>query len=157
VKIRTTTPADLDAIRQLFYDTVTQVNSRDYEPEQIEAWAAGSEKKEDWTQKMEEQYFLVAEAGDTIVGFCSLTRLGQLDFLYVHKDFQGMGIATKLLDTVIKIAEQMDMEVITSDVSITARPFFEKRGFQLMASQRVNLGGVLLFNFKMAQKVRHNV
>lgn len=74
---------------------------------------------------------------------------GYLDRLYVHKDFQRKGIATAL-------CEELERAVsckITTHASITAKPFFENRGYKVITEQQVNRQNVLLTNFIM-EKVR---
>lgn len=38
---------------------------------------------------------------------------------------------------------------ITSEVSLTARPFFERKGYRVDREQQIDRGGVLLTNFLM--------
>ncbi|RYY29749.1 MAG: GNAT family N-acetyltransferase, partial [Sphingobacteriaceae bacterium] len=84
-----------------------------------------------------------------IAGFASITADGYLDVLFVHKDFQRRGVALSLLNQIKKVAHTPGINRITSDVSITARPFFEKQGFSIVAAQQVALNGVVFDNFKM--------
>ena len=71
-------------------------------------------------------FCFVVEYQKMLVGFASLTDEGALDFLYVHKDFQGKGIATALLKQVERIARKKGMAMLRTEASITARGFFEK-------------------------------
>ena len=84
---------------------------------------------------------LVAEAEGIIVGFADLADDGYLDRLYVHKDWQGRGVATALCDALSGAR--------VTHASLTARPFFEKRGWQVVKEQQVERRGVLLTNFVM--------
>ncbi len=151
MKIRTATIEDLDQIRELFYETITTVNSKDYNPDQVAVWASGYENIEGWTAKINEQQFLVAENDGTITGFGSITNEGYLDFMYVHKDYQGRGIATKLLAKLEMLVNKMELTDLTSDVSITAKPFFLKHGFTVIEEQSVVVNGVTLTNYKMTK------
>lgn len=73
-------------------------------------------------------YFIVAvNQQSQIVGFSSITSQGYLHSMFVHKDFQGKGIATMLLEEIERYAITAGIMRITSEVSLTARPFFEKR------------------------------
>ena len=92
--IRSYRPEDLDEILQLFYDTVHAVNARDYAPEQLDAWADGRADREAWNRSLLEHDTRVALIGETIVGFADMDENGYLDRLYVHRDFQGKGIAS---------------------------------------------------------------
>ncbi len=87
---------------------------------------------------------MVADIDGKVVGFASIDRSGELDLLFVHKDFQGQGIATALCN---KLEE--DFDIITSYASITAKQFFENRGYFLEKKQEVERVGVKLINYKM--------
>ena len=80
----------------LFYDTVHAVNARDYTPEQLDAWAGGAVDLDAWDRSFRAHTTLVAVADGHIVGFGDITGDGYLDRLYVHKDWQGRGVATAL-------------------------------------------------------------
>ena len=75
---------------------------------------------------------------------------GYLDRLYVHKDYQGMGVGTAICDA---LESHIHEGRIYTHASITARPFFEKRGYRLVKEQQVERRGVLLTNFVMEKQV----
>ncbi|RVU01660.1 GNAT family N-acetyltransferase [Mucilaginibacter limnophilus] len=150
--IRRATLEDSEEIRQLFYDTVTAINANDYNAEQVKAWSSGYDNVERWNKRITEQHFFVAGSNGTITGFASLTDDGYLDVFFVHKDHQRQGIAALLLNEIESCAHSIGVKQITSDVSITARPFFEKNGFAVVASQRVEFKDVMFDNYKMAKR-----
>lgn len=45
------------------------------------------------------------------------------------------------------------MESLSADVSITARPFFERRGFEVVTEQHPVTAGVRMTNFHMAKSL----
>ncbi|HAS44375.1 MAG TPA: GNAT family N-acetyltransferase [Microscillaceae bacterium] len=153
MKLRKATPQDLTAILELFKTTVTTINRQDYTPEQIAAWVQSTKNQERWQQRVEQQFFLLVEARDQLVGFGSITATGYLDLLYVHPDFQRMGIAQTLLEALTSYAEGQQAIAITSDVSITARPFFEKNGFLVLQKQENERQGQILVNYKMEKQL----
>lgn len=132
---------DCPALAALFYDTVHTVNARDYTPEQLDAWADGQVDLAAWDASFLAHTTLVAEAEGIIVGFADLADDGYLDRLYVHKDWQGRGVATALCDALPGAR--------VTHASLTARPFFEQRGWQVVKEQQVERRGVLLTNFVM--------
>ncbi len=129
--IRKATLEDNDQIRQLFYDTINNINVRDYNSEQIKLWSSGHLNIEKWNNNITEQYFIVCESNKTITGFSSITDKGYLDFMYVHKDHQGKGIATAMLSELELFADTNNIKEIWAQVSITARPFFKSKGFRI--------------------------
>ncbi|MBD0277694.1 MAG: GNAT family N-acetyltransferase [Flavisolibacter sp.] len=87
--IRQANPDDVVQLRELYFNTITTINAKDYTPEQITAWAATAYRTGSLLRKIRKQYFLVAEwENHQIIGFASLDDSGCLDMLYVHKDFQ---------------------------------------------------------------------
>lgn len=146
MEIREYRHEDCGAMARLFYDTVHTVNSRDYSREQLEAWACGTVDEAAWDRSFREHCTLVAAEGGIVVGFGDMAEDGYLDRLYVHKDYQGRGIAAA-------ICGRLEMQVHSSrywtHASITARPFFEKRGYRVVKEQQVERKGVGLTNFVM--------
>ena len=153
MQLRTATANDVPQIIQLFNGTITTVNSKDYTSEQTTVWSSRGTDTAKWVTKISEQYFIVLEEGAAIIGFASLTALGYLDFMYVHKDHQGRGIASMLLKGLEDKAYQLNIHEIISDVSITAKPFFLSKGFKVLAQQSVNIDSVALTNFKMRKEI----
>lgn len=140
---------DLRGILTLFEDTVAEVNKHDYSASQLEAWKSSSRDRERWLNKISSQYFLVTEENHVITGFASITPEGYLDTMFVHKNHQRKGIAGRLVKALILFAREQDISEIITDASITARPFFEKLGFEVVKKQTVNRKGIAITNFKM--------
>jgi putative acetyltransferase len=145
---------DLPKLQNLFVGTISTVCAEDYNADQIRVWISSVENKQRWIDIVTNQFLVVAESQDTILGFCSLDGGRYLDFLYVHKDFQGQGIAFKLYSAVEDEARKQQISTITSDVSKTAKPFFEKMGFTTVAEQSVVMQGIKLTNYKMTKELK---
>ncbi len=146
--IREYRPPDGKALAELFYDTIHTVNARDYTKEQLDAWAAGAADLEKWNRSFEGHYSLVAVNGETIIGFGDIDPTGYLDRLFVHSDHQREGVAAALCD---RLERAVKGDIVTH-ASITAKPFFEKRGYQVVKEQQVERQGILLTNFVMEKK-----
>lgn len=138
-------PSDCKEITELFYHTVHTVNAKDYTKEQLNVWATGQVDVKKWNQSLQEHYSIVAVENDVIVGFGDIDSTGYLDRLFVHADYQGKGIATAICD----LLEQSAPENITTHASITAKPFFEKRGYKVVKEQQIERQGIFLTNFCM--------
>ena len=119
--IRKYVSTDCKQVADLFYETVHSVNAKDYTIEQLDAWADGSADLEKWDKSFIENYTLVAVEDNCIVGFGDIDRTGYLDMLFVHKDFQGQGIASAICDSLEKT---ITTDKITTHASITAKPFY---------------------------------
>ena len=138
--------ADCEEMAKLFYDTVHEVNIRDYTAEQVNAWADGNIDLAAWDKSFTEHYTVVAEENGVIVGFGDITEGGYLDRLYVHKDYQSKGISTAICDA---LESYPDTDELTVHASITAKPFFISRGYSVVKEQEVVRRGVVLKNFVM--------
>ncbi len=149
ITIRSSRPGDLAEVQRMFAETVSTVCKDDYSEEQILAWVSSIENTRRWMEKLTSQYFLIADYENRIVGFASLEDHDCIDLLYVHKDFQRQGIADRLYSDIEKEAIKRGVNLLTSVVSITARPFFQKKGFETVKKQTNVIHGVEFTNFKM--------
>lgn len=157
MEIRTFHESDIHGIVALFYETVHTVNKKDYTQEQLDAWASKADEElrlKSWKEAMLKNLTYVALNDGQIVGFSDMTREGYLDRLFVHKDFQGRGIASSLVEALETEAETLGIHQLETHASMTAKPFFEHRGYRLVQSQCVERRGVQLVNFKMIKKLR---
>ena len=89
---------------------------------------------------------IVAVKDNRIVGFGDIDTTGYLDRLYVHKDYQNQGIATAICKELEKV---VDVDKITVYASVTAKPFFMSRGYEIRKEQQVIRGGISLTNYVM--------
>jgi putative acetyltransferase len=149
VRVRVYRPGETGSLARLFTDTVRAVNSIDYSPEQIAAWAPEPPDLGHWRQRLSSQKLFVAELDAEITGFAAFEGNGHLDQLYVHHRFQRRGVATALCQRVEQEACSRGIARIFTEASITARPFFEHIGFQMIAPQIVEYRNVSFTNFCM--------
>ena len=150
VRIRGYETGDAGTITRLFYETVRSVNRAHYTDEQVAAWAPEVPDAWGWHDRMSGRLTLVAEEAEGgVIGFAELEEDGHLDMLYVRKDAVGSGIGARLYEAIEREALDLGLGRITTEASITARPFFERRGFRLVREQSVRRRGVALTNFAM--------
>lgn len=147
MEIRRYNRADLTGIIRLFHDTVHNVNIKDYTQEQLDVWAPVNVDMEKWDQTLSEHHAFVAVNDFKIIGFGDIDDSGYLDRLYVHRDYQRQGVATFLCDTLESVVKTG--VIIRTHASITAKPFFEKRGYIVLKEQLVERKGVFLKNYVM--------
>ncbi len=146
MRIRRYEPSDCKDLAELFYNTVHSINAKDYTEEQLNVWATGSVDLEKWNKSLLENFTVIAIENNIIVGFGDIDKSGYLDRLYVHKGYQNKGIATAICDVLEKA---FDVDKISTQASITAKYFFEKRGYKVVKEQKVERKGVLLTNYVM--------
>lgn len=150
--IRIAQLSDALELKSLFQNTVLHINKRDYSKEEVEDWASCGNDLSPIKEMIRTHYFIVATNRlSQIVGFSSITQQGYLHSMFIHKDFQGKGIATLLLHEIERYATTTGIIRITSEVSLTARPFFEKRGYIVEKEQKRKANMLSLTNFWMAK------
>jgi len=150
--IREATISDVDQIRSLFKSAIERTCDKDYNLDQIQAWTRSAEDKAKWERLVEDEYFLVGEK-EAITGFSSLRGSDYINMMYVSPDEQGNGIAKKLLNAISDKALEMGAKELNSDVSETARPFFQKQGYEMVKKNELLLQGVSLFNYRMKKTI----
>lgn len=147
MEIRNYKRDDLAEIISLFRDTVHKVNTKDYTQVQVDVWAPDSIDMDEWDKALSEHYTFVAVNDDVIIGFGDIDVSGYLDRLYVHHDYVRQGVATLIC---AKLESMIDSDkTIVTHASITAKPFFEKRGYRVVKEQLVKRNGVFLKNYIM--------
>lgn len=145
-------PEHINEIAKLFYDTVHTICVKDYSKEQLDAWATGTLDKELWNKSLSEHYTIVVKINGKIVGFGDMDG-NYFDRLYVHKDYQNQGIATTIAEKLEQHASSKGAYKIAVHASITAKTFFEKRGYKIIKEQQVERYGVKLTNFAMEKNL----
>jgi len=151
IKIYRADRQDVGMITQLFRDTIQNVNAIDYPADEIEDWSSWWTEHDKWRERIEEQYFIKALIEDKIVGFSSLAADGYLDFMFTHKDYQRRGIGGNLLRKIERKAKEQGNDLIYSDVSITAKEFFERHGYITEKQQLKKSRNKELINFRMTK------
>ena len=150
--IRAATPRDAAAMARLYHDTIRRVNVRDYAPGQIVAWAGAGPDPAKWEARLATRRTFVACRGGDVLGFAELAAGGHVDAVYVHHAHQGQGIASRLLARIEQEAALRGVDRLYVEASITARPFFERRGFTVVKAQDVARRGVVFRNYRMEKR-----
>lgn len=146
--VRKYQPSDCKELTELFYNTVHTVNAKDYTEEQLDVWAPKKIDLDKWNKSLLEHYSIVAVENNIIIGFGDIDETGYLDHLFVHADYQRMKVATEICN---QLEQAFPGDIITHS-SITARPFFEKRGYKVLKEQKVEKEEILLTNFVMKKE-----
>jgi len=147
IVIRRYEPSDLDAVINVFLRAIREVASRDYDAAQIDAWAQAD--RDVWARRRLDRPTWLALIDGAVAGFSDLQSDGHIDMLFVHPEHQRAGAANALLDQIESEARNQHLAIVDTDASLTARPFFEARAFEVVRSQVVEVRGARLTNFRM--------
>lgn len=139
---------------EVFHSAVHLVASRDYTPEQINAWAPADLDQAFWTKRMGDINPFVAEVNGKIVGYADVQPSGYIDHFFVSGHHQRYGVGKLLMSTLHGEAANLGLTELTSDVSRTAQPFFEKFGFDIIEQRTPELRGVVVPNALMRKILR---
>lgn len=151
VRLRKAEPEDLPELQCVFEESVRTSCCKNYSPEQIDAWINRA-SPERWKELFcSDLQFVIAEETDSfrITGFTSFNQQGYLHSMFLLPQFQRKGIATFLLDYAEDFAHRNQLPSLFAEVSLTARPFFEKHGFVVEEEQVVKIKNIEMSNFKM--------
>ncbi|MFT5511667.1 MAG: putative acetyltransferase [Bacteroidia bacterium] len=141
--------SDIPSLIEVFETGISQAAKADYSPLEIQSWLETAQIATRWSRLIEEQYVLIVLEGNKVVGFGSLKGEDYVDFIYVHGQHLRKGIAQRVLDALISKAVFQNVDFLCSDVSLTAKPFFEKNGFKVIHKNENQRGNEVLINFRM--------
>ncbi|MGF1847322.1 GNAT family N-acetyltransferase [Vibrio lentus] len=153
VRIRNYQASDAKALWEIYFHTVRNINVRDYSQEQVEAWAPSDFDSELWQKCLHRIQPFVAELDGRVVGYTDLQPNGLIDHFFCHHEYQGRGVGRALMEYVFQIGSVRGVSRYFSEVSITARPFYEHLGFTVVKEQEVEMRGVKLTNYVMEKVV----
>lgn len=134
---------DFEKVYEIFVSSVSETCKKDYDPIQIHAWLYGK-SKEDFARSLFESNAYVYEIDEKIVGFGNVDDNAYVDKLYVSPKYQNQNVGTSILT---KLEENFSR--LTVHASITAKPFFTKRGYVVLKENVVVRKGVRLTNYLM--------
>jgi putative acetyltransferase len=149
IEIRDYKDADSAALAEIFTRAVRQIARRDYSPAQITAWAPEDRDMAQFSARCHAKPTFVAEYKGQVAGFTDLDGEGHIDMFYVSPDFHRRGIGSAMLRFVTARAQSERCKRLYGEVSITARPVFERHGFKVLAYQTVETNGQALGNYRM--------
>lgn len=155
MKIRWFHEQDAAQIAQLFHETVREINIRDYSLNQVKAWSPDNIHFRNWAAVCSERFTYVADDEGAIAGFGELELSGHIDCFYCHKNYQRMGIGSKIYCAIEAKAHELGINRLYAEASITAKPFFLRMGFSLIREQQVECRGETFVNYAMEKFLKN--
>jgi putative acetyltransferase len=149
-RLRPYLPSDAELCAAIFRAAVEELTVDDYDEDQRAAWASRSDDLSAFGTRLAGALTLVAVVEGGPVGFASL-KGDVIDMLFVAPAVARRGVATMLIDALIKLAGARNVKKLTSEVSDSARPAFERQGFVAERRNMVRIGGEWLANTTMSK------
>ncbi|CAN5408104.1 GNAT family N-acetyltransferase [soil metagenome] len=138
----------------VFYSAVHVTTAADYSPEQIELWATTvNPDMAKWTNRMRGIRPFVAESDGEIVGYADVQPNGYIDHVFVSPTVARRGVGSALMRRILETARDRGMSVLTSNVSVTAQPFFYYWGFEIQSMNPACICGITFRNFQMRKRI----
>jgi putative acetyltransferase len=125
------------------------VNIVDCSEEQINAWAPADLDPTLWRNKLKTINPFVVERNGEIIGYADLQEDGYIDHFFCQHARQRQGVGSLLMEKIHEEASHRTLVRLYSDVSITAKPFFIAKGFEVVKEQLIAIRGQELSNFRM--------
>ena len=151
--LRPLLPADAPVLAALFRAAVSELAADDYGADQLDAWASAAEDEVAFARELAACLTLVALVSGEVAGFASLKGQDRIDKLYVAPDRARQGVATALVDALVRLAAARGAARLTVDASDTAQPLFAKLGFAAVTRNTVPVAGEWLGNTTMERKL----
>ena len=134
---------------EIYHSAIHLVACRDYTAEQVNAWAPADLERDLWVNRIRGINPFVAEIDGRPVGYADVQRSGYIDHFFVSGWHPRQGVGSALMNFIESEAAYMGVAELTSDVSRTAQPFFERFGFVLVENRVPVIRGVEVPNALM--------
>jgi putative acetyltransferase len=151
ISIRPVRDGEREILAAIFTRAVHEIACRDYDAAQLKAWAPNDIAG--FVARHRTHDAILAECDGIAAGFSELDADGYIDMLYVSPDFQRRGVARALLDHIETLARQIGITRLHARASLTARPVFERSGFQIVEPLIVELAGQNFQTYSMEKRL----
>ena len=153
MRVRKFINGDEHELWELFYNTVHAINIYDYNQAQVDSWAPADLDVNIEIKKFRKINPFVVIKNEKIVAYADIQSDGYIDHFYCHHQFQRQGVGRLLFSILKKEAIKNVISQMYSNVSITAKPFFEAMGFLVEKEQIVLVENQEFKNFRMICRV----
>lgn len=154
MKVRRYIPGEEKELWMLYHDTTHRLIGKVYTKEQVERWAPHDKDMGEWKERIIKNNPFVIVEEDTIIGFAELEPDGHIDYFYVHRKCQGKGVGSMLYNAIEAEAIKQKMLHLYAEVSVPAKEFFLKQGFEVKEEKNNIICGAPAPNFIMKKMLQ---
>lgn len=151
--IRLYKKGDISQVTQLLDDSVTILNAEGYSETEAQSMAPNDIHFENWEKTFLQDFTILAESNNSIIGIAQLSRIGHISCFYCHPKSRRQGIGQKLYTALEEYALAKNMPVLHTETTTLNLPFYVKMGFKIVQNQNVLIGGGIEENFIIKKKV----
>ncbi len=156
--IRYALPGDIESICHVHHSAVKAIQRGLYEKKILDAWIAAVTPvlvKE--RMKLDNSKWFVAGVENKVTGFAAMES-EEIKSLYVHPDYQGKGIGSKLLKKLESEAALKNINRIFLNSSLNACKFYEAHGFSIIKKTVFRLNETVGMNcIEMAKDINFHL
>jgi putative acetyltransferase len=146
-------PSDLEQVIGVYRAAIHTLAAPFYTPAELSAWAPPTMDPDQWRQRLASVSAMVADEDGVVAGFLTYDLTGHIDMLFILPPFARQGIATRLYaDAEVELRKAAVARVF-AEVSLAARPFFERVGFRVDAEEFAECRGEKLRRFRMSKEI----
>jgi putative acetyltransferase len=149
MNIRRFQPGEEQALFEVYYSAIHLIARNNYSEEQLNAWAPLDLDSELWVNRINGINPFVAEIDGKTVGYADVQQNGYIDHFFVSGNYPRQGVGKALMQVIHDEAKRLNVTELTSNVSQTAQPFFERFGFVILEQRKSVIRGVELRNALM--------
>jgi putative acetyltransferase len=165
--LRTAARADYPELAKLYRESVLCIARYRYNPVQVRNWASWTDDLDEFSERLDRSYCILAEDGEGIAAFGTLdlhpdgAPPNHLGLLYClervsgraepsqRATVEGKSCTSALLDALHAEARRRGSTYIATEASKFSRRFFERRGYRVVEPETIERDGVTFDRFRM--------
>lgn len=140
-RIERASASDLPLMQRLFYQTVAIYGSKIFTKSEIKEYSKLARNNAYWKKKFISDFVYNAKLNGEIIGSFLLNKDGTIDYIFVHQNYQGHGIAMDLYETLEKVAKDFKIKILKTKVNKITKTFFEKKGYTIVKNVKKSNDG----------------
>ncbi len=152
-KVSRAIDSDLPLMQRLFYQTVTSYGSAIFTKAEIKIYSRLATNKAYWQKKFEEDFIYNVKLNGEILGSFSMDKNGTIEYIFVHMNYHGKGIATALYETMEEVAGKANIKTLTTRVNLMTKDFFQRNGFDIIKNAVKVVGGEEVVTYSGVKKL----